>query len=109
VLLRGWRRGGEFAEADEALRIGMVAADTEEDDSAAEELLVAAVQVYAEAGDVDATRTKALMIKNREKRAQAVRGAARNIKRLRRHCTNAGGERVRQKTRSQSSSGSSKG
>jgi hypothetical protein len=67
---------GKFAESEEALQIGMAAAETEENDYAVEELLVAAVQVHAEAGDVDVTQTKAALIKNRERRAGAVRGAA---------------------------------
>ncbi len=78
-VAQGLARNGKFAEADEALKIGMAAAETEENDSEVEELLAAAVQVHAEAGDADLTRSKAALIKNREKRAQAVRGAAQTL------------------------------
>ena len=37
------------------------------------------MQVQAEAGDADATRAKAALIKNREKRAQAVREATQTL------------------------------
>lgn len=78
-VAEGLAQKGKFAEADEALKIGMAAAETEENDSALEELLSAAVQVRAEAGDADAARAKAALIKNREKRAQTVRGAAQTL------------------------------
>ena len=78
-VAQGLAQKGKFAEADEALKIGTAAAETEENDSELEELTVAAVQVHAEAGDADATRAKAALIKNRERRAQAVRQAAQTL------------------------------
>jgi thioredoxin-like negative regulator of GroEL len=78
-VAQGLAQKGKFAEADEALKIGMAAAETEENDSELEELLAAAVQIQAESGDADATRAKAALIKNREKRAQAVREAAQTL------------------------------
>jgi len=65
-VAEGLAQKGKFAEADEALKIGMAAAETEENDSEVEELLAAAVQVHAEAGDANATQAKAALIKNRE-------------------------------------------
>jgi hypothetical protein len=35
--------------------------------------------IHAEAGDVEATRAKAALVKNRERRAEAVREAARTL------------------------------
>ena len=78
-VAQGLAQKGKFAEADEALKIGMAAAETEENDSELEELAAAAVQVHADAGDADATRAKAALIKNRERRAQAMRAAAQTL------------------------------
>jgi hypothetical protein len=78
-IAEGLAQKGKFAEADEALKIGMVAAETEENDSAVEQLLASAVQVHAEAGDADVVRAKAGLIKNREVRARTVRGAAQTL------------------------------
>lgn len=79
TVAEGLAQKGNFAEADEALKIGMAAAETEENDSVAEQLLASAVQVHAEAGDADAVRAKAALIKNREVRARTVRGAAQTL------------------------------
>ncbi|HXY23281.1 MAG TPA: hypothetical protein VEI73_01415 [Candidatus Acidoferrum sp.] len=70
---------GKSSEADEALKIGIAAAETEENDSLMEELLVAAVQVHAETGDANASQAKAALIKSREKRAQAALRAAQTL------------------------------
>ena len=78
-IAQGLAQAGKFTEADEALKIGMAAAETEENDAQLEELLTAEVQVHAEAGDVEATRAKAALMKNRERRAEAVREAARTL------------------------------
>jgi len=78
-VAQGLAQKGKFAEADEALKIGIAAAETEENDSELDELAVAAVQVHAEAGDADVTRAKTALIKNRGRRAQAVRQAAQTL------------------------------
>ena len=58
---------GKFSEADEALKIGMSAAEVEENETTTQELSAAAVQVRASAGDADGARTKAeLLISKRE-------------------------------------------
>jgi hypothetical protein len=67
----------KFPEAEEALKIGMAAAETEENDAVIGDLLGAAVKVHASAGDVEGARTMAELIKDREKRAWAARDAAR--------------------------------
>lgn len=78
-VAQGLAQKGKFAEADEAVKIGMAAAETEENDSELEELAAAVVQIHAEAGDADSTRAKAALIKNRERRAQAMRAAAQTL------------------------------
>src|SRR5579859_122932 len=70
---------GKFGEAEEALKIGMSAAETEENDRAIAELLSAGVQVCASAGDAQGAREKAEMIKDRETRAAAARAAAKTL------------------------------
>jgi hypothetical protein len=70
---------GKFTDAEEALKIGMSAAETEENDRAITELLNAGVQVYASAGDAEGARGKAELIKDRESRAAAARSAAKTL------------------------------
>ena len=70
---------GKFGEAEDALKIGMSAAETEESDRAIVELLSAAVQVYASAGDAQSAHERAEMIKDRETRAAAARAAAKTL------------------------------
>lgn len=70
---------GKFADAEEALKIGMSAAETEENDRAIADLLSAGVQVHAYEGDAEGALAKTELIKDRESRAAAVRNAAKTL------------------------------
>lgn len=78
-VAQGLAQKGKVTEAEEALKIGMTAAETEENDGAVENLLATTVQIHAEAGEADIARAKAALIKNRENRARAVRAAAQTL------------------------------
>jgi tetratricopeptide (TPR) repeat protein len=78
-LAKGLASKGKFSEADEALEVGMSAAEVEENETTMQELVAAGVQVRALAGDADGARTKAELIKEPEKHAEAVRNAAKAL------------------------------
>ncbi len=67
---------GKTEEAEEALKIGRVAAEVEEDEAALQELAATAVQVRAEAGDADGARARAELVKDSASLAEALHRAA---------------------------------